>query len=272
MELPKRLIDFDALWASDKLFSCDESIRVEYAWLYGLADANGSFELTNLRVIWAKVSAIRPALTVEKLTQIFAEFEARGLLFTWTDSGKKYGHWTKSDIPGRLPRISRRGSRYGALLAPEVPRKLLETFSATLLASHVATSATLDVSQCDASGVVGVALGVALGVGRVRSAESPKNGDSAGPREVKFTYEGKLLSITEGQDKSLADVYPWVRDRQVEYRKADLWRESSWSGKAKNALAFIRNWFNKIPCPSERNYQEGPSAEQIAEGKRKGYL
>ncbi len=52
--MPKRLIDFEAMWASDKLAACAEWAQVEYAWVYGLADANGSFELTNVRVIWGR--------------------------------------------------------------------------------------------------------------------------------------------------------------------------------------------------------------------------
>lgn len=31
--MPKRVIDFDALWASDKLASCAEWAQSEYAWL-----------------------------------------------------------------------------------------------------------------------------------------------------------------------------------------------------------------------------------------------
>ena len=37
--MPKRVIDFDALWASNKLASCAEWAQCEYAWFYGLADA-----------------------------------------------------------------------------------------------------------------------------------------------------------------------------------------------------------------------------------------
>ena len=55
--MPKRVIDFDALWASDKLAACARWAQAEYAWLYGLADASGSFELTNLRVIWGRAAA-----------------------------------------------------------------------------------------------------------------------------------------------------------------------------------------------------------------------
>jgi hypothetical protein len=101
--MPKRVLDFDAMWASDKLGSCAAWAQAEYAWLYGLADASGSFEITNLRVIWGRVAAIRNNLTIERLEQVFDEFIARGLLFTWEENGKRYGHWTGSDVPGRLP-------------------------------------------------------------------------------------------------------------------------------------------------------------------------
>src|SRR5690348_942346 len=125
--MPKRVIDFDALWASDKLAACAEWAQSEYAWLYGLADASGSFEMTNLRVIWGRVAAIRKNLTLQRLEQIFQEFIARGLLFTWEENGKRYGHWTGSDVPGRLPAPSWRARL--EKLAPPVPREGLAAYS-----------------------------------------------------------------------------------------------------------------------------------------------
>jgi hypothetical protein len=126
--MPKRVIDFDALWASDKLASCAEWAQSEYAWLYGLADASGSFEMSNLRVIWGRVAAIRKNLTLERLQEIFDEFVERGLLFTWEENGKRYGHWTGSDVPGRLPAPSWRMRL--EKLAPPVPREGLAAYSA----------------------------------------------------------------------------------------------------------------------------------------------
>ena len=126
--MPKRVLDFDAMWASDKLASCAQWAQAEYAWFYGLADASGSFELTNLRVIWGRVAAIRRNLTIERLEQIFEEFTARGLLFTWEESGKRYGHWTGSDVPGRLPPPSWRARL--EKLAPPVPQKQLAAYVA----------------------------------------------------------------------------------------------------------------------------------------------
>jgi len=124
--MPKRVIDFDALWASDKIAACPAWAQAEYAWLYGLADASGSFELTNLRVIWGRVAAVRKDLTLERLEQIFQEFMARGLLFTWEASGKRYGHWTGSDVPGRLPPPSWRARL--ERLAPPLPRAELAAY------------------------------------------------------------------------------------------------------------------------------------------------
>jgi hypothetical protein len=119
--MPKRVIDFDAMWGSDKLASCAEWAQAEYAWLYGLADASGCFELTNLRVVWGRVAAIRRNLTLERLEQIFNEFQDKGLLFAWEENGKRYAHWTGSDVPGRLPPPSWRVRL--ERLAPAVPKQ-----------------------------------------------------------------------------------------------------------------------------------------------------
>jgi hypothetical protein len=126
--VPKRVIDADAMWSSDKLAACAEWAQAEYAWLYGLADASGSFELTNLRVIWGRVAAIRRNFTIERLEQVFDEFGACGLLFRWESSGKRYGYWTGSDVPGRLPAPSWRVRL--EKLAPPVPRKELAEYVA----------------------------------------------------------------------------------------------------------------------------------------------
>ena len=133
--MPKRVLDFDALWSSDKLAACAPWAQAEYAWLYGLADCNGCFELTNLRVIWGRVAAIRHALTLERLEQIFDEFIAHGLLFTWESGGKRYGHWTGSDQPGRLPPPSWRARL--ERLTPAVPRAELAGFVARFSQSNI---------------------------------------------------------------------------------------------------------------------------------------
>jgi hypothetical protein len=126
--MPKRVIDFDAMWGSDKLASCAAWAQAEYAWLYGLADASGCFELTNLRVIWGRVAAIRGNLTTDRLEQVFAEFQDKGLLFVWQHEGKRYAHWTGSDVPGRLPPPSWRMRL--EKFAPPVPKQQLAEYMA----------------------------------------------------------------------------------------------------------------------------------------------
>ena len=126
--MPKRVIDFDAMWASDKIAACAEWAQVEYAWLYGLADCAGCFELTNLRVVWGRVAAIRKSFSMERLEQVLDEFQDKGLLFVWAESGKRYGHWTGSDVPGRLPPPSWRNRLERS--APAVPRELFAKYVA----------------------------------------------------------------------------------------------------------------------------------------------
>jgi hypothetical protein len=82
--------------------------------------------MTNLRVIWGRVAAIRADFTIERLEQVFAEFQDKGLLFVWEHEGKRYAHWTGSDVPGRLPPPSwrMRLERF----APPVPRQKLAEY------------------------------------------------------------------------------------------------------------------------------------------------
>lgn len=127
--MPKRVIDFDAMWASDKIAACAEWAQAEYAWLYGMADCAGCFELTNLRVIWGRVAAIRRSFSMERLEQVLDEFQDKGLLFVWDESGKRYGHWTGSDVPGRLPPPSWRNRL--ERLAPAVPQELFGKYVAS---------------------------------------------------------------------------------------------------------------------------------------------
>jgi len=124
----KRVIDFDAMWGSDKLASCAEWAQAEYAWLYGLADASGCFELTNLRVIWGRVAAIRRNLSLERLEQIFLEFQDKGLLFAWEENGKRYGHWTGSGR-ARAPAGAFVASSLGTVGAASAKQQLAEFMS-----------------------------------------------------------------------------------------------------------------------------------------------
>jgi hypothetical protein len=128
--MPKRVIDGEGLWRSDKLTQVQPpSFRPEYANLLPLALANGVFE-ANARRIWSTVySYNRPEITLEHVEQILAEFERVKLLFRWTDprSVKDWGYWIGIDKPGRLPAPSRLRQGH-EILGPEPPAELLRSF------------------------------------------------------------------------------------------------------------------------------------------------
>jgi hypothetical protein len=182
--MPKRVLDGEALWGSTKLSECPEWAIPFYAWLYPLADANGSFELTNVRVVWCKVAAIMPHFTLETLTEIISIFEKRGLLFTWSENGKRYGHWTGSDKPGRLPQPTRRTTKYGPIYAPLVPREQLQHYQSRRQHCRAATAqASLCDANCvagnDSASVVGFGVGLGIGEGEPSSSEAAAS-DQAG--------------------------------------------------------------------------------------------
>ncbi|MGB8802704.1 MAG: hypothetical protein WCC97_18650 [Candidatus Acidiferrales bacterium] len=129
------MIDFDALWASDKLAACKESARVEYTWFYGLADAYGCFEI-NIAAIRSRVSSIRPKLSVSRITAILEQFRLNGLLFVWK-TDKTYGFWTGSDKKGRLPPEGTR-HRYKRF-TPPVPIEALAEYESRFGRDSVAT-------------------------------------------------------------------------------------------------------------------------------------
>jgi hypothetical protein len=177
--MPSRMIDYDALWTSERLAACKSSTRLEYLWLYGLADANGSFEL-NLRAIRSKVAAIRPRVTCRYLERVFAELTEHGLAFRWHENDKTYVHWTSSDVSGRLPRLSER-RRYKRF-APDVPQKELREYESRCRRDNLATALRPGVGVGVGEGKVleyrtpeACGLGVGVGVGaEVETTQKPE--------------------------------------------------------------------------------------------------
>jgi hypothetical protein len=160
--MPKRVIDGEGLWRSDKLAQVEPpSFRAEYACLLPLALANGVFE-ANPRRIWATVySYNRPDVGVEQVEKILAEFERVKLLFRWMDAGKAWGYFVGIEKPGRLPAPSR--LKHGhELLGPEPPKESLQIFIGSVvtdgqpMASHAVPNG---------SGGFGFCLGLGSGIG-----------------------------------------------------------------------------------------------------------
>jgi hypothetical protein len=128
--MPKRIIDGEGLWRSDKLGKIQAGwIKAEYANLVPLALANGSFE-ANPRRIWSTVySYNRPEITLEQVEQILAELERVKLLFRWNDSpsGKEWGYFIGIEKPGRLPPPSRLRQGH-EVLGPPPPKEIVQKF------------------------------------------------------------------------------------------------------------------------------------------------
>ena len=202
--MPKRVLDFEGLWASDKIAACAEWAQAEYAWCYGLADANGSFELTNLRVLFGKIGAIRKNLSLERLEQCIDEWHDKGLLFIWSLDGKRYGHWTGREKPGRLPRESRRTPRYGPTFAPSVPKNELQAY-----ATHCASRCDTETVALRHDRVGGLGLGVGLGIGI-------GNGECAShtsPSAIGVCEE--IFSLWNAERGSLREVLKLTKGRQA---------------------------------------------------------
>ncbi len=85
--MPKRLIDYDGLWYSEKLATVKENFIVEYPWFYGLADAFGCFEI-NIPAIHSKLSAIRPHLGLGRSKGLSKNF-TKGVCFSRGSTQKR---------------------------------------------------------------------------------------------------------------------------------------------------------------------------------------
>jgi hypothetical protein len=193
--MPSRMIDFDALWSSDKLAACKESVRAEYSWFYGLADANGAFEI-NLRAIHSRVSAIRPKLSAKRIGAVFEEFHQNGLLFKWVTNGKTYGFWTGSDKTGRLPKLSER-HRYKRF-APDVPKQELAEYESRFTRDAVASTSL---------------LGVGVGLGLDRKGDGIGVGEGVGA-------EGETQHLARASDRSSEAPAPLIRKNQERQRRS----------------------------------------------------
>lgn len=188
------MIDFDGLWCSDKLAACTPAARVDYLWVYGIADPNGCFEI-NFRAISSKVSILRPELTPARLTKSFKEFERRGLLFCWTGDGRKrYGYWTGSDRPGRLPPKAER-KRYRQF-APPVPKEKLAAYLKRFGIALESRGPHEEVASTSRQGV-GVGVGVGVGFG-----EGAGEGQGAHRDLGRTNGDAARVQNPSGQDKT----------------------------------------------------------------------
>lgn len=164
--MTKRVIDGDAMRASGKLAKCTTKIpassAVYYPWFYTLSDSNGVVETTNTRVIWMEVAKILPFLKLPHVEAILEEYEREGLLFVWTENGKRFGYFTGSEVPGRLPPKSWR-DRYDHAKT-KVPKNELLTYTSRFTPDVI--KAKTGWTQGNIKAGIGIGLGIGIGSGR----------------------------------------------------------------------------------------------------------
>ena len=248
--MPKRVIDFDAVWASDKLANCAPWARAEYTWIYGLADSNGSFELTNLRVIFGRAYAIRDDVTIQHLSRAFEEFRGKGLLFVWEENGKKYGHWTGSDVPGRLPPPSWRARL--ERLAPPVPEAALAHYLSAFSSSRLkavagkAQGQDLDLDlgldldrELDAAAVAAPAPTSAK---QEQESQPPVNSPGGA-----FVFDHPRVRISSQLDSKLALEFPALPEpaRRAEYERMAAKLEEA-GESARSPGNYARAWLRGL--------------------------
>jgi len=126
--MPKRLIDGDALWVSDKLEQVPVEYRGDYAWLLPLAQVNGCFEC-NPTVVWRECyAARRPDRTIEATAAILDAFEAAKMLFRFKLNGKMHGFFIGNEKDGRLPGDAERSKYREPWKSGMLPEKELAKF------------------------------------------------------------------------------------------------------------------------------------------------
>lgn len=116
--MPKRIVDGEGIWLSDRIAKLPEQFRAEYANILPLAMADGVFECEPRRV-WCTVYAYnRPNVTVEQVTEMLDAMEKAGLIHRAEHDGRTWAFFIGIDKTGRLPEPSKR-SRYLSGLHPD---------------------------------------------------------------------------------------------------------------------------------------------------------
>ncbi len=89
----------ESAWKSEKIDKIEPvQWRAEYAWLYSIALADGTFEAAP-KLVWSAAYAhARPDWDSSKVGELLDELERVGLLERATDeNGKVWGHWVGSE-------------------------------------------------------------------------------------------------------------------------------------------------------------------------------
>lgn len=127
--MPKRIIDGEALWLSDKIRALPVKFRPEFATILPLSLADGAFEC-DIKRLWSKVYAYnRPEISLQFVRRMLDAFERVGLISRGTYDGRIWGYFIGIEKPGRLPSPSLRRHYETSGLPTEVLAKMREQVS-----------------------------------------------------------------------------------------------------------------------------------------------
>lgn len=272
--MPKRIVDGEALWTSDKLLRLPVKYRAEFANLIPLASASGSFEADGQKIWRAVYSYNRPDVTPQKVADILTALELAKMLFRWTDAeGKIWGYFPGIDKPGRLPARSQ-VERKNFTGGPFPPTERLNAFlqqnaeglqvvesgcqvnDKSLPSQSVVIDKALP-SQCQVNDKDRLGFGFGSGLGMaghgssVLKEQEPKTRTGEERPVAPLAFQGKKLRITVREDEELKQGFPWV-DLQGEYRKADEWLFFHPDRHIKRHAQFMYEWVRKVPGPQKR--------------------
>lgn len=196
--MPKRIVDGEGIWRSDKLRRLPERLRPLYPWLLPLAMANGSFECAAEQV-WGRCFAINlPSVTLSKTVELLNALESCGLLERWTAPDRKlWGYWTGIDRPGRLPPAARRGHEMAGMVPPSLGGEVIEN------TSEIESSVISDVRPTASERLAnGYPMASQRLPSRARAEPEPKPKPKPNPKPDPKPEE------TQGEEYSLPDWLP----------------------------------------------------------------
>jgi hypothetical protein len=174
-----RMFSGDAVWHSEKINNIQPvAWRAEFAWLYSLALADGTFE-AEPRLVWSTAYAYnRPDWTVAKVGKLLDEFERVGLLErTRTSDGKVWGRWVGAKLLPTAKTIAQSRLKVGRgdLFESGAPCN-----NEQQVAASCSTSAALEQQLLG----VGVGLGEGLGEGKGQGLDAAKSSENEQPQKT----------------------------------------------------------------------------------------
>lgn len=99
--MPKRIIDGEALWTSQRVKRLKPENRLHYPYWIAMTWFNGVMEADMEAVRSKCYSYMFPEVTVDRIADIFADFVDTGLVGTWEQDGRTYAYFRGSDATGR---------------------------------------------------------------------------------------------------------------------------------------------------------------------------